>query len=341
MRKKSKKTILLAALFPLAVTPLVAHAKIPLVEPLSEAISSIIPKGIVVSYASGVDQTMPVFLERGNEKWETKLDSAIAGTGLEWKKIGHMVAIQTLPGIGAQPVASQNIGYDVNSPGLSMVPYKADALPGANINPVPAHQAVASLQATGEISGLVIDPIVVAAKDGDGGAETKKPQNSQIVSNQAPHQPSSEVPTTKQEAPIPVANAVAKIAAVSTPAQPLPPPEPPAPKWVMPAGSVVAVDLKNWAAATGWTVYWTLPTSPTVPSALTMTGSFQDVSSQIITALHSEGLDIRAFYYTGMGSQVLIVTQSGVQDGDLVKLITQSQALDQFGTSTKTSSKKH
>lgn len=64
-------------------------------------------------------------------------------------------------------------------------------------------------------------------------------------------------------------------------------------QWELVAGETVDGQLQAWAKASGWQLNWKLDKSWRVAAPVTLSGDFQSVMEQVITALYAEGHPLR------------------------------------------------
>lgn len=91
-------------------------------------------------------------------------------------------------------------------------------------------------------------------------------------------------------------------------------PPPPLAEWNIQSGSLIGKDLTKWGSTAGWTVLWQCTQDWSAPASAAFQGDFKTAATAVITALATEGADIRAAFHEG--NHVLVVFQPGQEQSD-------------------------
>lgn len=84
----------------------------------------------------------------------------------------------------------------------------------------------------------------------------------------------------------------------------------PLPSWTLTAGRTIGQELQAWGAKAGWKVIWSMQKDWAVPASTVFTGDFKSAASDVIKNLASNGALVRAQFYDG--NKTLVVVGPGV-----------------------------
>lgn len=80
--------------------------------------------------------------------------------------------------------------------------------------------------------------------------------------------------------------------------------------WTLTAGHTIGQELAAWGEKAGWKVVWSMQKDWTVPASTVFPGDFKTAASAVITTLAGNGALIRAQFYDG--NNTLVVVGPGV-----------------------------
>ena len=82
------------------------------------------------------------------------------------------------------------------------------------------------------------------------------------------------------------------------------------PAWTLTAGKTIGQELQAWGVKAGWKVIWNLPKDWTIPATTSFSGDFPAAAGDVITTLAANGALIRAQFFEG--NKTLVVIGPGI-----------------------------
>jgi hypothetical protein len=80
----------------------------------------------------------------------------------------------------------------------------------------------------------------------------------------------------------------------------------PAPAWTLRAGRTIGQELAAWGEKAGWKVVWSMQKDWAIPANTSFEGDFKTAASAVITNLAGNGALVRAQFYDGNNTLVVI-----------------------------------
>jgi len=85
------------------------------------------------------------------------------------------------------------------------------------------------------------------------------------------------------------------------------------PVWTLKVGRTIGQELQAWGETAGWKVIWSFPKDWSVPSTTTFQGDFKTAASAVIQTLALNGALVRAQFYDGNKTMIVIGPGTVVQ----------------------------